>query len=68
MGLRRDAHRRKMDVSEIVSDHLDIDWCEAQSIDKRTPGFLVAWHFPYPLSDSGGYREAADRQGGCPDE
>jgi len=68
VGLRRDAERRKMDMDEIINDALEVDWCEAQSIDKRAPGFLAAWHFPYPLSRSDGYREAADRRGGCPDD
>ena len=68
MGVRRDARRRGMDASEIINDALDIDWCDAQSIDKKTPGVLAAWHFPYPLTQSDGYREAADRRGGCPDD
>lgn len=68
IGLRRDARRRHMDMSEIIADDLEVDWCEAQSIEKTTPGFLEAWHFPYPLADSKGYREAADRRGGCPDD
>jgi len=68
MGLRRDARRRKMDMSEIIADDLELDWCAAQSIDKQTPGFLEAWHFPYPLSRADDYREAADRRGGCPDD
>lgn len=68
IGLRRDARRRKMDMSEIISDDIDVDWCEAQSVEKTVPGFLAAWHFPYPVSQSQGYREAADRHGGCPDD
>jgi hypothetical protein len=68
MGLRRDARRRHMDMGEIISDALEVDWCDAQSMDKTAPGVLEAWHFPYALSDSKGYREAADRRGGCPDD
>jgi len=67
IALRQEARRRRMDTSEIIIDYLDVDWCEAQRIDTRVPGFLEAWHFPYLESESQGYREAAERNGGCGD-
>ncbi len=68
IALRLQARRRHIDISEIINDAIDVDWCEAQSIDKRLPGYLAAWHFPYPIKDAEAYREAADRRGGCPDD
>jgi hypothetical protein len=63
IALRDEARRKKGDISEIVADGIEVDWCTAQRIDKKVPGYLAAWHFPYPLSDAGAYRAAADCRG-----
>jgi hypothetical protein len=63
IALRREARRRRIDTSEIINDAIDVGWCEAQSIDKQVPGYLAAWHFPYPLSRADDYRAVADRRG-----
>jgi hypothetical protein len=68
IALRHNARRKKSDISEIVADDISSGWCDAQSIDKTVPGYLEAWHFPYPVADAEEYRVAADRRGGCPDD
>jgi len=47
IAIRDEARRRHMDVSELVGDDISIFRDEAEWLEKRHPGFLEAWHFPY---------------------
>ena len=49
IALRDEARRRRMDVSELVSDDISIFRDEAERLEMGAPGFMEAWHFPYTL-------------------
>ena len=47
IALRDEARRRRMDVSELVSDDISVFREVAERLEQRTPGYMDAWHFPY---------------------
>jgi hypothetical protein len=47
IALRDEARRRRLDVSELVADDVSIFREVAERLDRRTPGYMEAWHFPY---------------------
>jgi len=49
IALRDEARRRRLDVSELVSDDITIFREEAVRLERAAPGFMEAWHFPYTL-------------------
>lgn len=49
IALRDEARRRRMDVSELVSDDVTIFREEAERLERDAPGYMEAWHFPYTL-------------------
>jgi hypothetical protein len=62
IALRREARRRKIDVSEIVADDITVYFDEAEELEKEAQGYLRAWLFPYPPSDGDEYRSALARR------
>jgi hypothetical protein len=46
IALRDEARRRRLDVSELVSDDISIFREEAERLERRAPGYMEAWHFP----------------------
>lgn len=49
IALREEARRRRLDVSELVSDDITIFRDEAERLEMGAPGYMEAWHFPYTL-------------------
>jgi hypothetical protein len=49
IALRDEARRRRLDVSELVSDDISIFREEAEQLATVAPGYMEAWHFPYTL-------------------
>lgn len=49
IALRDEARRRHVDVSEIVSDDINVFRDEAERLETGAPGYMEAWHFPYTL-------------------
>ena len=47
IAVRDEAQRRHMDVSELVGDGISIFRDEAEWLERKHPGFVAAWHFPY---------------------
>jgi hypothetical protein len=47
IALRAEARRRHMDVSELVADDIDVFREVAERLERRAPGYMEAWHFPY---------------------
>ena len=53
IALRDEARRRHLDVSELVADDISVFRDEAERLERRVPGYMEAWHFPY------GFRRSA---------
>ena len=49
IALRDEARRRRVDVSELVSDDITVFRDEAERLEIGAPGYMEAWHFPYTL-------------------
>jgi hypothetical protein len=49
IALRDEARRRRLDISELVSDDITIFRDEAERLERGAPGYMEAWHFPYTL-------------------
>ena len=49
IALRAEARRRRLDVSELVANDVDVFRDEAQRLEARAPGYMEAWHFPNTL-------------------
>lgn len=49
IALRDEARRRHLDVSELISDDVNVFREEAERLEKGSPGYMEAWHFPYTL-------------------
>lgn len=47
IAIRAAARRRHLDVSEIVGDSVSVWRGEAEWLERRHPGYVEAWHFPY---------------------
>src|SRR4051794_28216002 len=47
IALRSQARRRHLDVSELVADDVSVFRDEAERLERRAPGYMEAWHFPY---------------------
>jgi hypothetical protein len=47
IALRAEARRRRMDVSELVADDIDVFREVAEKLEQHAPGYMDAWHFPY---------------------
>jgi len=47
IALRDEARRRHLDVSELVADDISVFREEAERLERRAPGYMEAWHFPY---------------------
>lgn len=47
IAIRDEARRRHMDISELVGDTLSVGRDEAEWLERRHPGYIEAWHFPY---------------------
>jgi hypothetical protein len=54
IALRDEARRRRLDVSELVSDDITIFREEAERLERSAPGYMEAWHFPYTLQRAAG--------------
>jgi hypothetical protein len=66
IALQDEARRRRLDVSELVSDDISIFREDAERLERRAPGYMEAWHFPYTLEHAAAIRaeaEAARRAG-----
>jgi hypothetical protein len=53
IALHDEARRRRLDVSELVADDISVFREEAERLERRAPGYMKAWHFPY------GFRRSA---------
>lgn len=47
IALRDEARRRRLDMSEIVSDHISVFRDVAERLELSAPGYVDAWRFPY---------------------
>ena len=48
IALRRRAKNQRGDVSEMVSGSISVSYDEAKVLERDFPGYIAAWHFPYP--------------------